>query len=142
MNGGAYEYVAGYVDNGHSYLQEYGSVLVNATDKYKDVYRASSTNGNDNQSINYSYAQPTMGLGQPTSTSGHYGDAVWETSGTYISSSGSWYSDFIGFPNSIFPFFNRGGSYGNTSSAGVFYCNNSDGDNSGVYSFRVVIPVL
>ena len=141
MSGGAWEYVAGYVNNGHSYLNTYGSTLVGAAEKYKDVYRASSTSGSDNQQTNYNYAQPTTGLGQPTSTSGHYGDAVWETSGTYSSSSGSWYSDYSYFPYTGFPFFGRGGYYSVGSGAGVFYFNDAYGGADSARGFRVVLPL-
>ena len=137
MSGGAYEYVAGYVNNGNGNLTTYGSTLVNAADKYKDVYKVTS----DGQSNNYNNSQPTTGLGQPTKDTGHYGDAVWETSSSY-SGSGSWYSDYSGFPYSSGPFFFRGGYYNDTSVAGVFNFYNYIGDNGSNGSFRVVLPVL
>ena len=137
MSGGAWEYVAGYVNNGNGNLTTYGSTLVNAADKYKDVYKVTS----DGQSNNYNNSQPTTGLGKPTKDTGHYGDAVWETSSSY-SGSGSWYSDYSNFPNSSNPFFIRGGNYNNTSNAGVFNFNNNNGNNNSNNSFRVVLPVL
>ena len=137
MSGGAWEYVAGYVNNGNGNLTTYGSTLVNAADKYKDVYKVTS----DGQSNNYNNSQPTTGLGQPTKDTGHYGDAVWETSSSY-SGSGSWYSDYSLFPYSSHPFFFRGGSCGNASGAGVFYFNYNYGDYYSNNSFRVVLPVL
>ena len=137
MSGGAWEYVAGYVNNGNGNLTTYGSTLVNAADKYKDVYKVTS----DGQSNNYNNSQPTTGLGKPTKDTGHYGDAVWETSSSY-SGSGSWYSDYSYFPYSRSPFFLRGGIYYDTSDAGVFYFSHYDGNSSSSYSFRVVLPVL
>ncbi len=137
MSGGAWEYVAGYVNNGNGNLTTYGSTLVNAADKYKDVYKVTS----DGQSNNYNNSQPTTGLGQPTKDTGHYGDAVWETSSSY-SGSGSWYSDYSGFPLSSSPFFIRGGYYNDTSGAGVFYFSYRNGNGSSSNSFRVVLPVL
>ena len=137
MSGGAWEYVAGYVNNGNGNLTTYGSTLVNAADKYKDVYKVTS----DGQSNNYNNSQPTTGLGQPTKDTGHYGDAVWETSSSY-SGSGSWYSDYSSFPYSGSPFFLRGGGYDGTSNAGVFYFGNNTGNSSSNSSFRVVLPVL
>ena len=119
MSGGAYEYVAAYVNNGHSNLTTYGSSLINADPKYKDVYRASATNGKDNYSTNYSYSQPTTGQTEITATSGHYGDAVWETSNSGTGSN-SWYVDYSYFPRTVTPFFIRGGNYGNDAYAGVF----------------------
>ena len=38
MSGGAWEYVAAYVDNGDSNLTSYGSSLVNGDAKVKNVY--------------------------------------------------------------------------------------------------------
>lgn len=137
MSGGAWEYVAGYVNNGNGNLTTYGSTLVNAADKYKDVYKVTS----DGQSNNYNNSQPTTGLGKPTKDTGHYGDAVWETSSSY-SGSGSWYSDYSNFPNSSFPFFIRGGYCYNASAAGVFSFSNYNGGHDSSISFRVVLPVL
>ena len=142
MSGGAYEYVAAYVNNGHSNLTTYGSSLINADPKYKDVYRASATNGNDNYSTNYSYSQPTTGQTEITATSGHYGDAVWETSNSGNSSSGSWYSDYSKFPSTNNPFFHRGGGCSGGTVAGVFYFDGSSGSSYSNGSFRVVVPVL
>ena len=137
MSGGAWEYVAGYVNNGNGNLTTYGSTLVNAADKYKDVYKVTS----DGQSNNYNNSQPTTGLGKPTKDTGHYGDAVWETSSSY-SGSGSWYSDYSYFPYSSLPFFLRGGYCNATSNAGVFDFGSVNGSYDSNYSFRVVLPVL
>ena len=134
MSGQTWEYVAGYVNNGHSFLKTYGSTLVNAVDKYKDVYKASDTSGNDIQSTNYSYAQPTT-------MSGHYGDAIWETSNNYSTTS-SWYSDFSSFPCTDGSFFIRGGRVSELFGAGVFSFGRYAGFNQIIRSFRVVLPVL
>ena len=141
MSGGAWEFVAGYVNNGHGNLSSYGSILVSATDKYKDVYRSATSSGSDTQSTDYNYTQPTQGLGQPTLTSGRYGDAVWETSSGY-SGVLSWYSDYCEFPFYSSPFFARGGNSDSKDDAGVFNFRCTNGDWGGYYSFRVVIPVL
>ena len=129
MSGGAYEYVAAYVNNGNSNLTTYGSTLVNAAGKYKDVYSKGSS---DDRDSNYAVSTPN---------NKHYGDAVWETSNSG-SSSGSWYSDYSYFPHSSVPFFHRGGGRVSTSSAGVFYFSHHGGINYGSYGFRVVVPVL
>ena len=97
----------------------YGSSLVNAPSRYKDVYS--------------SYTAPTSG--------GLYGDAVWETSSS-SSGSSSWYNDYSYFLASNNPFFRRGGYYGTGSGAGLFYFNNNYGYSYSDYSFRVVVPVL
>ena len=115
MSGGAWEYVAGYYGNGGSYA----SSLVNADARYKDIYS--------------SYQASTSG--------GHYGDAVWETSSS-SSSSNSWYNDYSNFPHSGYPFFVRGRGYSDGSGAGLFAFDYSNGYTYGNYSFRVVVPVL
>ena len=131
MSGGAYEYVAAYVNNGHSSLTTYGSNLVNAAARYKDVYQATSTSGSDSQSGNYNLLTPTE----------KYGDAVYETSSSY-SDSTSWYADYSYFPYSNSPFFVRGGYYNDGSFAGFISFNNNSGGSSSYYSFRVVLPVM
>ena len=65
MSGGAYEYVAAYLNNGNSNLKKYGQGLVNGDAKTKNVYSKGSS---DSQVNNYSV------------NSGKYGDAIYETS--------------------------------------------------------------
>ncbi len=131
MSGGALEYVAGYVNNGHSNLQTFGSTLVNAADKYKDVYSIGSS---DSESNNYEVSIPT---------NGKYGDAVYETSSSSNSPHmNSWYSDFSLFPNANYPFFARGGYCSATTYAGVFFFYYEFGVAGDFRSFRVVLPVL
>ena len=115
MSGGAWEYVAAYVGNGNSY----GSSLVSASAKYKDVYAE--------------YQEPL--------TSRIYGDAIYETSNSSSSSSNSWYIDYSEFPVSSSPFLERGGHTGYGSGAGLFAFSHNYG-GGGIYSFRIVIPVL
>ena len=105
LNGGASEIVASYVNNGSSYLSTYGGTtagdLYGATDEeratstaYKTVYSGSGT-----QTTNY------------TTSASMKGDAVYETSRSALSSVGSWFSATSYFPNSRYPFFERGGVY-------------------------------
>ena len=62
----------------------------------------------------------------------HLGDALGETAG--------WYSDFARFVSSSYPWFNRGGYFGNRDIAGVFSFDNYTGeDSNGNYGFRVVL---
>ena len=122
MSGGAWEYVAAYVDN--SYTTSYGSSLVNGDAKTKNVYSKAST---DNATNNYN------------ANSGKYGDAVYETSANGNSSSSSWYGDYSGFPYTDWPFFGRGGSYSNGADEGVFYFGNAYGNSNGSISFRPVL---
>ena len=125
MSGGACEYVAGYVNNGNSYLTTYGSSLVNAAIKYKDVYTKGS---NDDVVTNYS------------ANSSIKGDAVYETS---ISGTGttSWYSDYSYMPCWSFPFFARGDSYGDGTGAGLFFFSFSDGTAGSGIGFRPALAV-
>ena len=127
MSGGAWEYVAGYVNNGDSNLTSYGSSLVNGDAKTKNVYSKGSSDSRDN---NYS------------ANSGKYGDAVYETSANGNLSSSSWYGDYSNFPNTSVPFFGRGGYYVNGTYAGVFYFSNGYGISNGSYSFRPVLVAL
>ena len=54
MSGGAWEYVAGYVNNGHGNLTNYGSSLVNGDAKTKNVYsKASSDSYENNYNANF-----------------------------------------------------------------------------------------
>ena len=124
MSGGAWEYVAGYVNN--SYTTDNGASLVNGDAKTKNVY---STGSPDNQSNNYS------------ANLGNYGDAVYETS-TNGSNSTSWHGDSSNFSNAGWPFFERGGAYSSGVGAGMFSFSSYDGDSSSGRSFRPVLVAL
>ena len=127
MSGGAWEYVAGYVNNGNGNLTSYGSSLVNGDAKTKNVYTKASTDNNTN---NYNQ------------NASKYGDAVYETSANGNTSNGSWYGDYSNFPGASGPFFARGGNYFSGSSAGVFAFSNVSGNNSSIVSFRPVLVAL
>ncbi len=131
ISGGAYEYVAAYVNNGSSILTTYGKNVYEAEARYKDVYKATSTSGSDSQSGNYNLLTPTE----------KYGDAVYETSSSY-SDSTSWYADHSDFPGSLSPFFERGGGHLSDWAAGLFYFYYNRGNDNSGYSFRVVLPVM
>ena len=127
MSGGAWEYVAGYVNNGNGNLTSYGSSLVNGDAKTKNVYsKGSSDNATDNYNAN----------------SSKYGDAVYETSANGNTGNGSWYGDCPYFPNTGGPFFIRGGGYDDGTVAGVFFFNVSNGGSDSSYSFRPVLVAL
>ena len=127
MSGGAWEYVAAYVNNGNSNLTNYGSSLVNGDAKTKNVYSKGSSDSRDN---NYS------------ANSGKYGDAVYETSANGNSSSSLWYGDCSYFPNASNPFFGRGGYCNDGTGAGVFYFNDLNGNSLSSGSFRPVLAAL
>ena len=97
MSGGAWEYIAAYVKNGHDNLTKNGASLANSNDaKTKNVY---STGSSDSYENNYN------------ANSGKYGDVVYETSKNGDASNSSWYGDYSYFPNRSSPFFSRGGCY-------------------------------
>ena len=126
MSGGAWEYVAGYVNNGHGNLTNYGSSLVNGDAKTKNVYSKASSDSYEN---NYN------------ANSSKYGDAVYETS-TNGSGSTSWYGDYSYFPDTSYPFFLRGGYYDDGTGAGVFCFDIYNGYSNSNGSFRPVLVAL
>ena len=132
MSGGTYECTAAYINNGHENLRLYGSSLVDAETRYKDVYQSTSSSGNDSQSGNYNLSIPT---------NEKYGDAIYETSNSF-SDMKSWYLDYSKFPYSNSPFFVRGGFYDSNTSAGIFSFSNPTEEEILTSSFRIVIPIL
>lgn len=125
--GGAYEYVAAYVNNENGNLSQYGSTLVNGESYTKDVY----TSNGDTAQGNYN------------ASASKYGDAVYETSNNYMNSN-SWYSQRSYFPYLNFPLFVRGGECNNWSDAGLFYFKYYDGVTITIYyvGFRPVLVTL
>ena len=133
MSGGSWEYVAAYLDNGNTNLTTYGNSLYTSTGtKTKNVYIVGSE---DTKLVNYN------------ANASKYGDAIYEISNaTYndsvIESNQSWYNDWSEFLYSNWTFFNRGGGYSYTSSAGVFFFGFNDGNAYNARSFRPVLVVL
>ena len=107
LNGGAYEYVASYVNNKNVNLETYGGKtagdIYGATEeeqststKYKTVYYSSM----NNIDIKEDYL---------IAGNKNKGDAVYEISSTYNgNNSGSWFNACASFPNGAYPFFVRG----------------------------------
>ena len=127
MSGGNWERVAAYVNNKHENLQTYGKSLVNGENKYKEIYEQGTA---DTQELNYGKAAVK------------YGDAIYETSNGYSSSSASWYSDWANFIYIENPFFVRGGRFLNVNGAGIFCFSWTTGDIGDGLGFRVTIPVI
>lgn len=121
MAGGAWEYVAGYLSE-ITALTNY-TTLASADSKYKDVYAGNSSDKNTNYNAN----------------TGKYGDAVYETSSSGVSDTGSWDSCYSDFPVSSYPVFVRGGRAIVGSYAGVFAFVNGTGEASTYVSFRPVV---
>ena len=124
MSGGAAEDVAAYVDTKDTSTQVFISSLLNAKDKYKDVYRTGTTDKSIN---NYNVSTPV---------NGKYGDAIYETSNGSL----SWYSNNVLFPETYKKCFERGGFYYSTS-AGLFTYSSSGGGTQNS-SFRIVISII
>ncbi len=126
MSGGAWERTASYVDNGHDSLTTYGTSILSADSKYKDMYVVHVT---DVGQYNYE------------ANAGIFGDAVYETS----SSGGdftSWFTDYSNKPFSSTPWFNRGGLYYNGAYAGLFHFYRTGGNVHSGSSFRPVLLPL
>ena len=105
MSGGAYEYVAAYVNNGNSNLTQNGFSLYNGASYTKDVYVSSG----DTSEGNYNAA------------SGKYGDAIYETSFMGTGGPNAWYGDIAAFPCTSYAFFIRGGGYNAMSGRSISF---------------------
>lgn len=132
MSGGSYELMAAYVDNGESSTST--EALYNSPiNQHKDVYE-SVNNGNQSQS--YDRAKEK------------YGDAVYETSSIYTSTTAAWFTDCQCFPwkdeTRTYLFFIKGGYSGHTADkqAGLFFSSYTNGNASSSVSFRPVIIVF
>lgn len=127
MSGGADEYVAAYVDNDELRLSGEGDKLVNAKEKYKDVY---PTGSSDSMSSNYKAWSKIKG------------DAMYETS-TGSGETSAWDGDYSSIAGMGVPCISRGscGSYNGASTVGIF---SYFADNGGAYAscgFRTVLVV-
>ena len=145
MSGGTWERTAGLVNNGNSNLTTYGSqviadlnngkstryITVYPHDSSKDSTSITNTDANLNTASQANYVKNTK----------IYGDGIRETS-TAGNGKSSWYSDYSYFAGLYYPFFLRGGYYGDTSGAGLFSFSRYGG-NSGYYlGFRSVLVSL
>jgi hypothetical protein len=133
MNGGALEYVTGYITNsGDSTIRRvFGGGVVAGTETESTKYRTAYPYDDgtiDNQATNYTTAKAI------------YGDGVYETSTAGINSA-SWHGDYSQFPYSGYPFFERGGLCSSGASAGVFAFNKDGGLANFIVGFRVVLAL-
>ena len=132
LNGGAWENVASYVNNGGTYLSTNGGTTAGDLYGATDYERATSTayktvySGNGTQATDYATSASMKG------------DAVYETSNSLSSARGSWFAAYSIFPSSGYPFFYRGGRYIN-SYAGTFCFDFSNGGESGDSGFHVCL---
>jgi len=145
MSGGTWERTAGLVNNGNSNLTTYGSqviadlnngkstryITVYPHDSSKDSTSITNTDANLNTASQANYVKNTK----------IYGDGIRETS-TAGTGKSSWYSDYSYFAGLNTPFFVRGGNYGSTSGAGLFYFNHNNGTSNYSNGFRSVLVSL
>lgn len=123
LSGGLGEFTAGYIEAG-KYYEEFGGNLKGDSDPYKSKYEGTSNIYSDN------YIQAVNAK--------RLGEGIWETSNTG-SGSIAWNDDDARFCYISYPFFRRGGSYGDKSKAGIFaYSCNTGGSilNAG---FRAIL---
>ncbi len=116
MSGGAYEFVASYVNNENSNLETYGGKtegdLYGAADgderskstEYKTVYKKGELY---NQKNDYEASK------------GKKGDAIYETSNGCSAHADAWHDAYTCYPYSSSPFFGRGGVYA-SSGTGLY----------------------
>ena len=145
MSGGTWERTASIVNNGNSNLTTYGSQIMKelnngGSTKYITVYPHDSSK--DNTSISNTDANlNTANQANYVKNTKIYGDGIRETS-TAGTGKSSWYSDYSYFAGLYYPFFGRGGAYGATSGAGLFYFSRTDGNSSYSHGFRSVLVSL
>ena len=145
MSGGTWERTAGLVNNGNSNLTTYGSqviadlnngkstryITVYPHDSSKDSTSITNTDANLNTASQANYVKNTK----------IYGDGIRETS-TAGTGKSSWYSDYSYFAGLNTPFFVRGGNYGSTSGAGLFFFTRANGNSDYYGGFRSVLVSL
>ena len=136
MSGGNWERTAAYINNGHENLSINGGDLVlnGTSSRYRNIYTVGNS---DSLAGNYEVSIPENGF---------YGDAIYETCSDTIDINtyqSNWFNDFSYFPESEWPFFDRGGAYSSvTNAAGVFSFGRDNGSTNNYAGFRVVISVL
>ena len=127
MSGGALEYVMGNMSSTADTYTFYSSSAGFSSSWYSNY---------SNQKYVNTYANGSTNNNQTAYNRARLGDAT----GEVVSSSGSgWYSDGAHFPCSGYSWFKRGGYYGGSSSAGVFYFVSADGSANGGGSARAAL---
>ena len=129
MSGGAFEYVMGNMSSTTDSYTFYNSNAGFASSWYNDY---------SNQKYVNTYANGTTRYDQSAYNRGRLGDATGEvvlsTGGT-----GGWYSDYAYFPYSSASWFRRGGYCYDSSSAGVFYFGDYNGNAYSYGSARAAL---
>ena len=147
MSGGVWERTPTYIPNNNGNLAQ-GSSFTNYTnnttqyniksDKYYTVYPFQGTESSDAATASQANYEYTKGLNGSAITRPIYGDGVLETS-TQGNDSYNWYSDCSIFLSLGSPFFVRGGTWYNITSAGLFCFYRDDGNAHYDNGFRAVL---
>ena len=130
MSGGSWEYVVGNISKVTTGYTFYPSSSVFSSSWYTT----------DTAKYVTTYAYDTVYNSQKAYNRGRLGDATAEVV-LSAGGTGGWYSDYANFPYSSFAWFARGGGYGASSNAGVFYFGGNDGGISN-YSSRAALVFL
>ena len=129
MSGGAWEYMAAYVD-GHVEQSSFEDLeLKNQYKDYFDVYDKDSSDNSYNKRI----------LGDATGEMGPFLNYIEDDGKTYWHS--SWYADYSDFVDASFPWFGRGGGWDNGVLAGQFYFLRVTGGAYAYGGFRLVLSI-
>ena len=122
LTGCTWEKVAAYVNVDNYTYKNLVQSLLDAEEKYKNVYLGESNDsGDENYLLN-----------------NFYGDGIRETSKSGTGTT-SWNTDYSSFPLTGAPFFRRVGHLNDTNKAGIFAFIGDDGAGHPANSFRVVI---
>ena len=137
LSGGAYEYTMGnIVSNDSSTMMSGYSLSGNSgyTGKVYDSSNYTSYTGIDYPNNKY-YDKYSFSISNTSRIRSKLGDGIKEV---YKGSIG-WYSDYSSLANSVYSWFGRGGYYGFSANAGVFYSGNYGGVASSNFSSRLII---
>ena len=137
LSGGAYEYTMGnIVSNDSSTMMSGYSLSGNSgyTGKVYDSSNYTSYTGIDYPNNKY-YDKYSFSTSNTSRIRSKLGDGIKEV---YKGSIG-WYSDYSSLANSVYSWFGRGGYYGFSANAGVFYSGNYGGVASSNFSSRLII---
>ncbi len=137
LSGGAWEFTAGYINNGYSGINTYGGsnegyLCENARNtKYKTVY----THGNNDDGTQY---DRTYAIQNYLLNITKRGEAIIETSNAGFGTD-SWGPSSSFFVQQDTPFFARGGDFANNAGAGLFSYTGSNGQQDAGTGYRVVL---
>lgn len=146
MAGGAWERVAGYLDNGNYYLGCYGK----STTEYNAARLRMTA-----ETYNKMASCRGIGVNEVASSFGYYGAYVnssgkndwnWFTNAEQpntktVTYGRAWDSDLVLIGHSCKPFVKRGGNVNNGANAGVFYSNITNGNSNNNNGFRPALVV-